>query len=317
MLERSDVERAAARLHGWANRTPVITSRLLNEGVGALAFLKAENLQRVGAFKFRGAFNRISNLTPQELERGVSAYSSGNHAQAVALAARLLGSRATILMPADAPQVKVDAVRSYGAEILTYDRYTEDRVKLGERLAEERGMTLVAPYDDPLVMAGQGTAALELLSDVPDIDLLIVPVGGGGLIAGSAVAVKGPRGTTRVVGVEPESGDDTRQSLLAGERVSIPVPSTIADALQAERPGRLTWEVNRRVVDEIVTVSDHEISIAMRFCLERLKTVVEPGGAVGLAALLAGKTPRSRKTGIILSGGNVDLSRLPEFLSIG
>ena len=307
MISLEDVERAARRLEGVANRTPVLTSRTLDERAGAAVFLKAESLQRAGAFKFRGAYNAISQLE----ESGVAAFSSGNHAQAVALAARLLGKQATILMPLDAPPAKVEATRGYGAEVVTYDRYSEDREALGRALAEERGLPLVPPYDHPGVMAGQGTAALELLDEVGGLDLLVVPVGGGGLIAGCATAVDG---RARVVGVEPDAGDDTRRSLAAGERVEIEVPRTIADGLQATAPGRLTFGVNRERVDGIVTVSDEEIVEAMAFLFDRMKLVTEPSGAVGVAALLAGRVA-GRRIGVIVSGGNVGIERFCELLA--
>jgi threonine dehydratase len=299
-----------------AHRTPVLTSRTLDERVGARAHLKAECFQRGGAFKFRGAYNKISSLAKDALQRGVIAYSSGNHAQAVAIAAGLLGTHATIVMPEDAPAAKLDATRGYGAELVLYDRWTESREEIGARLAEERGLELVRPYDDPLVMAGQGTAALELLEEVPHLDLLLAPVSGGGLIAGCATAAKARRPEIRVAGVEPEAGDDTRRSLAAGERVRIDVPRTIADGLQAPEPGELTFEVNRRLVDEIVTVTDGEIVDAMTFLFDRLKLVVEPSGAVGVAALLSGKLEaRGAQVGVVISGGNVGAGRFAELVA--
>jgi threo-3-hydroxy-L-aspartate ammonia-lyase len=313
LIELADVQAAAARLAGVAHRTPVFTSQTLDELVGGSVHLKAESFQRGGAFKFRGAYNKIASLAPDRLAHGVLAYSSGNHAQAVAIAARLLGARATILMPTDAPQAKADATRGYGAEVVTYDRWTENREEIGLRLAEERGLELVKPYDDPLVMAGQGTAALELLTEVGDLDVLVTPVGGGGLIAGCATVAKALQPGTRVVGVEPETGDDTAQSLAAAERIAIDVPHTIADGLQATSPGELTFEVNRRLVDEVVTVSDDEILAAMAFLFDRLKLVVEPSGAVGIAALLAGRVAGGR-IGVVLSGGNVGAARFAELL---
>ena len=309
-----DVKAAAARLAGVAHRTPVAVSRTFNALTGTDAFLKCENLQRVGAFKFRGAFNAVSRRTPDELERGIAAYSSGNHAQAVALAARELGSRAVVLMPADTPASKVAAVRGYGAEIRTYDRYTEDRVALGAALAAERGLTLIPPYDHPHVIAGQGTAALELIEDAGPFDTLLVPVGGGGLIAGSATVAKELLPDIRVVGVEPAAGDDTRRSLRAGERVRIPVPRSIADGMAADTPGLLTFEVNRRLVDEVVLVTDDEIRAAMRFAFDRMKLVLEPSGASTLAALLHGLVPGARRVGVILSGGNIDITRFAALL---
>jgi len=316
-LSLDDVRAAAERLSGIAHRTPVLTSRTLDERTGSTAFLKAECLQRGGAFKFRGAYNMISSLGPEERERGVVAYSSGNHAQAVSLAARLLGTSATILMPADTPPAKLDATRGYGAEIVTYDRYTEDREALGAALAVERGgLALVPPYEHPLIMAGQGTAALELLDDVPGLDALLVPVGGGGLIAGCATAAKALRPGIRVIGVEPEAGDDTRRSLEAGERVRIPVPRTIADGQQADIPGELTFAVNRQVVDTIVTVSDAEILDAMAFLFDRMKLVTEPSGASAAAALLAGRAEAGgARVGVIISGGNVGAARFAELMA--
>ena len=315
MIELTDVEAAAKRLDGVAHRTPVITSRTLDEHVGARVHIKAECFQRGGAFKFRGAYNKISTLGEEALARGVAAYSSGNHAQAVALAAKLLGSRATIVMPEDAPTAKLEATRGYGAEVVTYDRWTESREEIGAALAAERGLELVPPYDDPLVMAGQGTAALELLGEVPDIDILLVPVSGGGLLAGCSTVAKALRPECRVVGVEPATGNDTQQSFAAGERIRIEVPRTIADGLQAPEPGALTFEVNRKRVDAIVTVTDDEIVAAMVFLYDRLKLVAEPSGAVGVAALLSGKAVATDSTvGVILSGGNVGAARFAELL---
>jgi threo-3-hydroxy-L-aspartate ammonia-lyase len=301
-----DVRAAARVLDGVAHRTPVITSRTLGEHV----VLKPENLQRGGAFKFRGAYNKISSL-----ERGtpVLAYSSGNHAQAVALSALLLGSHATILMPEDAPQSKLDATRGYGAEVVLYDRYTGDRETISAELAAGRGAELVRPYDDPLIMAGAGTAALELLEDAGIVDTLVVPVGGGGLIAGCATIAKA-LGVKRVVGVEPEAGDDWKQSFAAGEIVAIDVPRTIADGLQTHAPGELTWEVASRLVDEIVTVTDAQMIEAMRFAFDRLKLVIEPSGAVGVAAVLNGLVS-GEKTGVVISGGNVGAARFAELIA--
>jgi threonine dehydratase len=315
LIELRDVEDAARRIEGVANRTPLMTSRTLDDRVAAQVFLKPECFQRGGAFKFRGAYNKIASLDAAERARGVVAYSSGNHAQAVALAARLHDTRATILMPDDAPQAKVEATAGYGAEIVTYDRYTQDREVLGSDLAAERGLTLVPPYEDPLVMAGQGTATLELFADAGELDLLVVPVGGGGLIAGSSTAGKALNPRLRVVGVEPEAADDTRRSLETGGRVRIDVPRTIADGLQSPTPGKLTFEVNRRRVDEIVTVTDDEILDAMVFLFDRLKLVVEPSGAVAVAALLTRKVAALARTGAIISGGNVGAARFAELVS--
>ncbi|WP_340374297.1 threo-3-hydroxy-L-aspartate ammonia-lyase [Streptomyces sp. SS7] len=313
-----DVLDAAVRLRGVARRTPVLRSRTLDAAVGAEVFLKCENFQRVGAFKFRGAYNAVSRLTPDQLARGVAAYSSGNHAQAVALAARELGTTAVIVMPEDTPRSKRAATEGYGAEIVTYDRYTGDREALARALAADRGLALIPPYDHPHVMAGQGTAALELLDEVDGLDALLAPVGGGGLIAGSATAAKGLRPGIRIVGVEPEAGDDTRRSLRAGRRIEIPVPRTIADGQALSTPGELTFPVNRRLVDEIALVSDEEIRAAMRFAFERLKIVVEPSGATPLAALLAGRTGvPGRRVGVIVSGGNIDTHRFAELCAGG
>ena len=316
LIELADVQAAAARLAGVAHRTPVFTSRTLDGMVGGAVHLKAEGFQRGGAFKFRGAYNKIASLAPEARARGVLAYSSGNHAQAVAIAAGILGTHATILMPEDAPQAKADATRGYGADIVTYDRWTEHREQIGARLASERGLELVKPYDDPLVMAGQGTTALELLTEAEELDVLVTPVGGGGLAAGCATVAKTLRPAMRVVGVEPAAGDDTAQSFAAGKRVEIAVPRTIADGLQTTSPGELTFEVTRALVDEIVSVSDAEIVDAMAFLFDRMKLVVEPSGAVGVAALLAGRV-RGDRIGVVLSGGNVGAARFAELLGRG
>jgi threo-3-hydroxy-L-aspartate ammonia-lyase len=315
VLSLTDVRAAAERLKGVAHRTPVLTSRTLNERVGAEVFLKAENFQRIGAFKFRGAFNAISRLTPEQLAAGVAAYSSGNHAQAVALAAQLAGTSAVILMPEDAPPTKVAATRGYGAEVVTYDRYTQDRAALAQELATERGRTLIPPYDNYDVMAGQGTVALELLEEVGHLGALLVPVGGGGLMAGCATAATLMSPGIRMIGVEPAAGDDHARSLAAGERVEIDVPRTIADGQAISTPGELTFAVNRRLVESFELVSDEEIVAAMAFAFERLKIVLEQSGASALAALLAGRihgTPE--RVGVVLSGGNVGLERFRELL---
>jgi threonine dehydratase len=300
-----DVRAAARVLDGVAHRTPPMRSRTLGEHV----VLKPENLQRVGAFKFRGAYNKIASL-PRGAE--VVAFSSGNHAQAVALASRLLDAHATILMPEDAPAGKVAATRAYGADVVTYDRYTGNREEIAAELARERRAEIVPPYDDPLIMAGQGTAALELLEDAGVVDTLVVPLGGGGLIAGSATIAK-ELGVRRVVGVEPAAGDDWAQSFARGERVEIDVPRTIADGLQTHAPGDLPWEVATRLVDDVLTVTDGQIVAAMRFAFERLKLVIEPSGAVGVAALLEGLV-EAPSVGIVISGGNVDAQRFSELI---
>jgi threonine dehydratase len=311
MVSIDDVRLAARRIEGIAYHTPVITSRLLDRVCGGTVLMKAESLQRTGSFKFRGAYNKIASIPAAERSKGVVAFSSGNHAQAVALAAGLLGTSSTIVMPADAPAIKLEATRRYGAEVVTYDRYGADREQIGMEIAQKRGSTLVRPFDDPLVMAGQGTAALELVEDVGQFEVLLAPVGGGGLIAGCATAVKSLCHGVRVIGVEPEAGDDYRRSLAAGRRIAIDVPHTIADALQVTVPGELTFEVNRSLLDGIVTVSDAELVEAMRFAFEDLKMVLEPGGAAALAAVLARKltVETGTRVGLVLSGGNVDPTR--------
>jgi threonine dehydratase len=314
-LSLTDVRSAADRIAGVAHRTPVLTSRTLDERVGAQVFLKAENLQRIGAFKFRGAYNAVSRLSPDQLRYGVAAYSSGNHAQAVALAARIAGTKAVILMPADAPPTKLAATRGYGAEVVTYDRYTQDRAALAKELAAERGLTLIPPYDHYDVMAGQGTVALELIEETGPLDALLVPVGGGGLMAGCATAATALSPGIRMIGVEPAAGDDHARSLAKGERVEIDVPRTIADGQAISRPGELTFAVNRRLVDSFELVADEEIVAAMAFAFERLKIVLEPSGASALAALLAGRIqPLPARVGVVLSGGNIGLDRFAELL---
>ncbi|MFF1817343.1 pyridoxal-phosphate dependent enzyme [Kribbella sp. NPDC058245] len=314
-LSLTDVQAAADRIAGVAHRTPVLTSRTLDERVGAQVFLKAENFQRIGAFKFRGAYNAVSRLSPDELQRGVTAYSSGNHAQAVALAARLAGSKATILMPADAPPTKVAAAKGYGAEVVSYDRYKEDRAALATELATDRGLTLIPPYEHYDVMAGQGTVALELIEEVGHLGALLVPVGGGGLMAGCATAATMLSPGIRMIGVEPAAGDDHARSLAAGERVTIDVPRTIADGQAIDVPGELTFAINRRLVEAFELVTDEEILAAMTFAFERLKIVLEPSGASALAALLAGRVQGlPERVGVVLSGGNVGLERFQQLL---
>jgi threonine dehydratase len=301
-----DVRAAAARIAGIAHRTPLLHSRTLDARAGATVALKAENLQRAGAFKFRGAFNAVAALRPD----GVCSVSSGNHAQALALAAREHGAHATILMPRDAPASKRAATESYGAEVIEFDRYADDRDALALALAAARGLTLVHPYDEPLVMAGQGTVGIELAADVEDLDVVLVPVGGGGLIAGVATAIKALQPRARVIGVEPEAGDDVARSLRAGERVSVPVPATIADGQQVTTPGERPWQVIHALVDDVVTVTDAEIVDAMLLLFERVKVVAEPSGASALAALLAGRVAlRGGPVGVVISGGNVDAAR--------
>ena len=306
-----DVVAAARRLEGHAHRTPVLTSRSADDALGARLFFKCENLQRMGAFKFRGAFNALSRFDAGQRRAGVVAFSSGNHAQAIALAARELGMPAAIVMPRDAPAAKVAATRGYGGEVIEYDRYTEDREAIGRRLAAERGMTLVPPYDHVDVIAGQGTAAKELFEQVGALDALYVPLGGGGLLAGSALAARALSPATRLVGVEPEAGNDGQRSLAAGSIVHIDTPQTIADGAQTQHLGRLTFEIIRREVDDILTASDAELVECLRFFATRMKLVVEPTGCLGFAAARrAGEALKGLRVGVIVSGGNVDLARL-------
>jgi threonine dehydratase len=279
---------------------------LLNERCGGMVLLKAEPFQRSGSFKFRGAYNRLSVLDPAARSAGVVAFSSGNHGAAVALAARLLGVPAVIVVPANGSAAKLAAIEGYGAQLRRYDAQTESREEVAAQIAAERSMTLVRPFDDYDVMAGQGTAGLEMTDQAPDLDLVVLPVGGGGLAAGVSTAVKGLLPRAAVIGVEPEIASDTSQSLRAGHRVSIPEPETIADGLRAREPGELTFAVNSRLLDDIVTVSEDDIIDAMRFCFTRLKIVVEPSGAVPLAALLSGAVRPRGRTVVVLSGGNID-----------
>jgi threonine dehydratase len=328
----ADVEAAAARLAGVAHRTPVLTSATADVRSGARVFFKCENLQRMGAFKFRGAYNALARFTPAQRRGGVVAFSSGNHAQAVALSARLLGMPSAIVMPHDAPPAKVAATRGYqagqpGSEVVLYDRYTEDREAIGRRLAAERGMTLVPPYDHAEVMAGQGTAALELVQQVRELDgggldALLVCVGGGGLVSGCAVAARQLLPGVQVWGVEPEAGDDVRQSLAAGHIVHIETPRTIADGAQTQHAGKLTFAVMQRLLAGVVTVPDAALVDGMRFFAERMKLVVEPTGALAAAALFthgagSGGLPdlHGARVGVIVSGGNVDLARYAALLT--
>ncbi|NYE70712.1 threonine ammonia-lyase [Microlunatus parietis] len=304
-VSAADVRAAAERLRGVAHRTPVLRSRTLDQIVSAPVLLKCENLQRVGAFKFRGAYNAIARLTPEQRSRGVVAHSSGNHAQAVALAARELGASAVIVMPKDTPRLKLDATAGYGAEIVPYDRYTEDRDAISAALAQERGLIMIPPFDHPDVIAGQGTAALELIEGAGPLETLVVPVGGGGLAAGCSVIATDLSPGVRVIGIEPEAGDDTYRSLAAGERIAVPVPHTLADGQAVPQPGELTFAINRRLLDSIVLVSDAELVEAVRWAYERLKIVLEPSGASPLAALLTAKINSSGPVGVILSGGNI------------
>jgi len=322
-ISYDDIAGAAARLLGVAHRTPVMRSRFADEATGAQVFFKCENLQRMGAFKFRGAFNALSQFTPAQREAGVIAFSSGNHAQAIALSARLLNMPSVIVMPKDSPAAKLAATRGYqqgrrASEVVLYDRYTEDREAIGQRLARERGMTLIPPYDHPHVMAGQGTAAAELIQEAGALDLLLVCVGGGGLISGCAVAAHHLSPGIEVVGIEPEAGNDTQQSLERGEIVHIDTPKTIADGAQTQHSGKLTFPVIQRLVHRIETVSDAQLVDTMRFFAERMKLVVEPTGCLGAAALLHGAVPAAgRRVGVIISGGNVDLPRYAALLGGG
>ncbi len=315
-VQLSDIQAAAARIHGIAHRTPVLTSRTFDTLAGASVFFKCENYQPGGAFKIRGATNFIHLIPKDQLGRGVVTYSSGNHAQAVAIAAASVGTTATIVMPTDAPKPKVEATRGYGAKIIFYDRAAQDREAVGKQVAQELGATLVPPYDHPWTIAGQGTAALELLEEIPDLDALLVPVGGGGLISGCSIAAKALQPGIRIFGIEPEDGNDTFLSLRAGQRIDIPPPQTIADGLRASRPGALTFPIVQKLVEAIVLVNDHEIRQAVKFMLIRMKTLVEPSGAVPAAAMMHHKLMHHklpgelRRVGAIISGGNVDLDIL-------
>lgn len=312
----ADVRAAAERLRGQAHRTPVLTSSTLDARHGARFFFKCENFQRMGAFKFRGAYNALAQFAPAQRKGGVITFSSGNHAQAIALAARLLGMPALIVMPEDAPAAKVAATRGYGAEIVRYDRYREDREAIGRSLAAERGMTLIPPYDHPHVMAGQGTSALELIEEAGPLDALFVCLGGGGLLSGCALAARELSPGCEVYGVEPAAGNDGQQSLRAGRIVHIDTPATIADGAQTQHLGEYTFEIIRREVKDILAVSDEALRDAMRFYAERMKIVVEPTGCLSLAGAIGGEVPiAGRRVGIIVSGGNVDLERYATLLA--
>jgi threo-3-hydroxy-L-aspartate ammonia-lyase len=316
MTTYSDIEQAAARIAGVAHRTPVLTSRTADAISGAQLFFKCENFQRMGAFKFRGAYNALSKFTEDQRRAGVLTYSSGNHAQAIALSASLLGMKSTIIMPHDAPALKVAATREYGGEVVTYDRYKENREEIGRRLAQERGMTLIPPYDHPDVIAGQGTAARELIEDTGPLDVLLVCLGGGGLLGGSAVAARAMSPACRVIGVEPELGNDGQQSLRKGEVVHIAVPDTIADGAKVTHVGTHNFAIIRRSVDDIVTVSDVQLVATMKFFAERMKMVVEPTGCLAAAAALHKVLPlEGKRVGILVSGGNVDLAEFARFVA--
>ena len=310
------VRAAARRLEGIAHRTPVMTSRTLNARTGAQIFLKCENFQRMGAFKFRGAYNRIVQLNADERRAGVVAFSSGNHAQGVALASKLLGVPAVIVMPDDAPKAKIDATREYGAEIVFYDRHRSHRAEIAQRICAEREATLVPPFDDPHIIAGAGTAVLELMEEVEGLEAIVTPVGGGGLLSGSAVAAHGFDSDVEIYGVEPQAGNDFQQSLDRGEIVHIEVPRTIADGLQTQAPGEITFATIRAHRGTIVTISDEQLRDAMRFAFERLKIVIEPSGAAGIAAILFGKIPvAGKRIGVVISGGNVDAERFVQLIA--
>jgi threo-3-hydroxy-L-aspartate ammonia-lyase len=310
-----DVRAAAQRIEGIAHRTPILTSRTADARTGATLFFKCENLQRVGAFKFRGAYNAIASLGEERRRRGVITFSSGNHAQAMALAGQLQGVKVTVIMPHDAPAMKVAATRGYGAEVVFYDRFKEDREALGQELAARGGLALIPPFDHPDVIAGQGTAALELIEEVGALDALVAPLGGGGLLAGCALAAKALSPDCEVIGVEPEAGNDGQQSFRKGEVVRIPVPQTIADGAMTTSLGMHTFAVIRASVADVVTVSDAMLVSAMRFFLERMKIVVEPTGCLAAASVLEGVYPcAGKRVGVILSGGNIDLQSLRAFL---
>jgi len=316
LLTIDDVHAAARRLSDRIHRTPVITSQAFDDASGSQVFFKCENLQRAGSFKIRGALNKLLSLTSAERARGVVAYSSGNHAQGVALAARIVGTTAIICMPTDAPALKVEATRGYGAEIVFYDRLKDDRAAVARGLVEKTGRVLVPPYDDPAIMAGQGTAALELFQDVPSLDALVTPVGGGGLMAGCSTVARNLAPGIAVIGVEADTANDTYLSLQKGERVTIPPPSTIADGIRPQSPGELTFPILRENLSAVVLVSDAEIVAAVRFLALSVRVIAEPTGAVGAAAVLAGKlaVPRGARIGVVLSGGNLDPDLLIQIL---
>lgn len=309
-----DVQRAARRIRGIAHRTPVMTSQSFNREFGVNAFFKCENMQRGGAFKIRGAANFIRSIPEDDLERGVVAFSSGNHAQAVAMAAKIAGTPATLVMPDDAPRAKMEATRAQGPTIVTYDRFQGSREAIARRIAAEQGSTLVPPFNHPWIVAGAGTTAMELLEEEPSLDGLVVCVGGGGLISGCAIAASAMRPGIRIFGVEPADGNDVQQSLAAGHPVEVAPPKTIADGLRTTAPGDLTFSIIQRHVEKIVTVTDDEIKAAVKFLLTRMKILVEPSGAVGAAAVMFGKLPAGLSNiGIVISGGNVDFETLAAF----
>jgi threonine dehydratase len=311
-----DVVAAADRLAGHAHHTPVLTSRTIDDELGAEVFFKCENFQRMGAFKFRGAFNALSCFDESQRRAGVVTFSSGNHAQAIALSARILGIPATIVMPHDAPRIKIEATRGYGGNIIFYDRYTEDREAIGKRLADEQGLTLIPPYDHPHVIAGQGTAAMELIDEVGALDHFYVCLGGGGLLSGSALSVCALSPQTKLYGVEPEAGNDGQQSFRTGSIVHIDTPQTIADGAQTQHLGQYTFEIIKRDVDDVLTVTDDELVDAMRFFASRMKMVVEPTGCLAFAAARRkGRALAGKRIGILVSGGNVDLARFTKLVA--
>ena len=316
MLNFTDIQAAAARIKGVAHRTPILTSTTLNRMLGCQVFMKAENFQRMGAFKFRGGYNAINALTDAERARGVLAFSSGNHAQAIALAAQLHGCKAAILMPADAPQMKLDATRGYGAEVIIYDRYNEDRGALAQRYSDERNAVLIPPYDYLPVMAGQGTCGLEVAEDITDLDAMIVCTGGGGFLSGCTIAAKAVQPNIQMFGAEPEAGNDVQQSLRTGEIVSIDVPKTICDGQQTQAVGVHPWQVIRTQVTDILTTPDATVIAAMRFAFERMKVVLEPSGACALAALMTNVARfKGQRVAVTLSGGNIDFARFAQLLA--
>ncbi|HIE5765725.1 TPA: threo-3-hydroxy-L-aspartate ammonia-lyase [Proteus mirabilis] len=311
-----DVAQAHQRILPYLNKTPVLTSRTINELTGAQFYFKCENFQRMGAFKFRGAMNALSQFTAEQRKNGVVTFSSGNHAQAIALSAKLLGIPATIIMPEDAPKAKMDATKGYGGRVITYNRYTEDREKIGQQLAQKEGLTLIPPYDHPHIIAGQGTAAKELFDEIGELDMLFVPLGGGGLLSGSLLSTKALSPDCKIFGVEPLAGNDGQQSLRKGEIIHIDTPKTIADGAQTQHLGNYTFEIIRNNVDDILTATDEELISAMQFYAQRMKMIVEPTGCLSLAAARqSGDKLKGKKIGIIISGGNVDIAQYGHFLA--
>ncbi|QHD95625.1 threo-3-hydroxy-L-aspartate ammonia-lyase [Proteus terrae] len=311
-----DVAEAHQRILPYLNKTPVLTSRTINELTGAQFYFKCENFQRMGAFKFRGAMNALSQFNDQQRKNGVVTFSSGNHAQAIALSAKLLGIPATIIMPEDAPKAKMEATKGYGGRVITYNRYTEDREEIGQQLAQKEGLTLIPPYDHPHIIAGQGTAAKELFDEVGELDMLFVPLGGGGLLSGSLLSTKALSPDCKVFGIEPLAGNDGQQSLRKGEIIHIDTPKTIADGAQTQHLGNYTFEIIRNNVDDILTATDEELISAMQFYAQRMKIIVEPTGCLSLvAARQFGDKLKGKKIGIIISGGNVDIAQYGHFLA--